>query len=214
MIGQRRIRRLTVLAGRFAAHGCIAVATLVFVAQSLGLQIAPTAGKDLHVAFPCMHSRCGCQNAEQCWRGCCCQTLSERLAWAERNNVEPPRFVMQRATDVERDASAVGGDHESKAKSCCRSKKACCEKTAAKPQPKVAKVKSCCSAKQPASKTGKLVEAFRCHGVGENWIGMVPGVAPVIAQHVINPWLIAWTTVESNRPETAHSLPALRPPAV
>lgn len=49
--------------------------------------------KDASVPFPCMHSTCGCMNASQCWRDCCCTTPSQRLAWARSRKIDPPRLL-------------------------------------------------------------------------------------------------------------------------
>jgi hypothetical protein len=40
-----------------------------------------------------MNHPCGCQSAEQCWRGCCCLTVEERWAWAREHNIEPPPYA-------------------------------------------------------------------------------------------------------------------------
>lgn len=54
---------------------------------------APASGE----LFPCMDCGCGCVTAEHCWRNCCCHTPAERLAWAKRNGVMPPAFVLAAA---------------------------------------------------------------------------------------------------------------------
>ncbi len=43
--------------------------------------------------FPCEGGSCGCASAKECWSSCCCTTEVERLAWAIRNNIEPPKDV-------------------------------------------------------------------------------------------------------------------------
>jgi hypothetical protein len=48
--------------------------------------------------FPCMNSPCGCKDAEQCWRNCCCHTLAERLEWARENHVQPQDYVLAEAS--------------------------------------------------------------------------------------------------------------------
>lgn len=53
--------------------------------------------KDLSQPFPCQHSRCGCRDAASCWQKCCCHTDREKLAWAAKNGVTPPAFVVARA---------------------------------------------------------------------------------------------------------------------
>lgn len=54
-------------------------------------------GKDTSVPFPCMLKSCGCRNAEDCWRGCCCFTNTQKLAWASKNNVDVPAYVVDAA---------------------------------------------------------------------------------------------------------------------
>lgn len=43
--------------------------------------------------FPCQHCPCGCKTAVQCWTSCCCYTLAERIAWAEKNGITPPAYA-------------------------------------------------------------------------------------------------------------------------
>ncbi len=54
-------------------------------------------GKDTSVPFPCMQKSCGCRNAEDCWRGCCCYTNTQKLAWAKKNSVDVPDYVVEAA---------------------------------------------------------------------------------------------------------------------
>lgn len=44
--------------------------------------------------FPCQACNCGCTTAEQCWTSCCCFSPSQRLDWAEKNNVTPPGYAV------------------------------------------------------------------------------------------------------------------------
>jgi hypothetical protein len=90
------------------------VAALVVVSllcASLGLPTWIEPVKDLSQAFPCMHHRCGCASAEACWRGCCCMTAAEKLAWAEEHGVTPPAYAIAQAKAAP--ARACGG-------SCCQ----------------------------------------------------------------------------------------------
>lgn len=50
--------------------------------------------KDFSQPYPCQNSPCGCKSAEQCWKSCCCNTPAERLAWAKKNGVTPPSYVV------------------------------------------------------------------------------------------------------------------------
>jgi hypothetical protein len=47
--------------------------------------------------YPCMNCSCGCRTAEQCWRQCCCYTMSQKLSWAKAHGVTPPAFVVEAA---------------------------------------------------------------------------------------------------------------------
>jgi hypothetical protein len=85
------------------------------------------AKKDLSKPFPCMNRPCGCKNADQCWRSCCCFTMRERLAWAEANGVEPPDFVREAAArealaDASGPPNSRGACREEKHCSCCECK--------------------------------------------------------------------------------------------
>ena len=66
-------------------------------------------GKDLSRPFPCQHSACGCQNAEACWRGCCCLTNRQKLAWAEKRGVTAPAYVAEQALREEAGGSCCLG---------------------------------------------------------------------------------------------------------
>ena len=49
--------------------------------------------------FPCERGSCGC-SAKHCWSSCCCHSLSDRLAWAKRNKIRPPRTALRAAARV------------------------------------------------------------------------------------------------------------------
>ena len=66
--------------------------------------------------FPCMYCSCGCRTAEQCWRNCCCYTMTQKLAWAKEHGVEPPAFV-RAAAEKEAELAAAASPAEPKA--CC-----------------------------------------------------------------------------------------------
>lgn len=70
--------------------------------------------------FPCETCRCGCSTAEFCWDQCCCHSDEEKLRWAQRNEVEPPRFLIERV--AARAADPIAGDPsitETPACCCC-----------------------------------------------------------------------------------------------
>jgi hypothetical protein len=112
----------------------IAAAALVgFLATAFGVplvnpRIGPN-GKDISQPFPCMHGTCGCQNAEACWRGCCCHTNAEKLAWANENSVTPPEYVHVAAakerTLIAKTGSCCVENHEVRDEGCCSSTGTC-----------------------------------------------------------------------------------------
>lgn len=77
-----------------------------------------TSTKDLSRPFPCMHSQCGCGNAEQCWRSCCCHTVAERIAWAEARRLPVPEALTAAAATAEPSPVAE--------RSCCETDAAAC----------------------------------------------------------------------------------------
>jgi len=130
-------------------------------------------GKDTSVPFPCMMKSCGCRNAEDCWRGCCCFANTQKLAWARKNAVEVPAYVVDAARresqtpDSSDDpgswwsllanfltpaSSAVGGE--------------CCDKSSAASSPQGA----CCTVPATGSRNISLqlvstVKALQCRGL-------------------------------------------------
>lgn len=107
----------------------VAVALLAYLAAAFGfpLPASTSARKDLSVPFPCQDDPCGCQNAEQCWSGCCCKTPEERWAWAEAHHVQPPEYAEKPRT------KAGHCDHDDEHTPCCSEGKpatachSCCE---------------------------------------------------------------------------------------
>jgi hypothetical protein len=156
----RRFRRsLAALASR-----CIALLSLAgFLAGTIGVPVsisAPIAAKDRSRPFPCQDRQCGCQNAEQCWRGCCCFTNREKLAWAKANVVTPPDYVATAAEQEEQTAQKAASCCESRGQSisCSLKSDACCETQAAT---------------SPLNFTFVLaIQARQCHGQAEQWLSL------------------------------------------
>lgn len=61
--------------------------------SSLGILFVPATNQDSSQAFPCQGGSCGCTSAAQCWQSCCCTSLTERIVWADANDVQPPAFL-------------------------------------------------------------------------------------------------------------------------
>jgi hypothetical protein len=104
------------LAHRILRQALVAAALAGFLCATAGfpLVVPATADKERSQPYPCMNHPCGCKSAEACWRGCCCFTMAQKLAWAEENGVTPPAFVVAAAK------------LEVKAASCCQARSSCC----------------------------------------------------------------------------------------
>lgn len=93
---------------------------VVFSLLAVGVPLPmPSRGKDRSRPFICMDSPCGCRDAEQCWRECCCHSQAEKLAWARRHNIIPPAFVIAAAQKEIK--FSLAKKTESSHKSCCQS---------------------------------------------------------------------------------------------
>ena len=105
--------------------------------------------------FPCQDCPCGCKDAETCWRDCCCFTNQQKLAWAQRNRVTPPAFVIAAA----------------KREGCCAGKQghACCEAKTASVGLAAAK-RPCCAKREAdcASSTSQCAAAGACSQCGDH----------------------------------------------
>jgi len=66
---------------------------LAFVAASVGIPL-PRVFSNGGLPFPCQGHSCGCHNAVECWRHCCCYSPEEKLAWAKAHGVNPPAFFL------------------------------------------------------------------------------------------------------------------------
>ena len=162
-------KRFPHLFRRIAALTLVATLTIC----SLGIPLPHQVKNPADQPYPCMNCPCGCENAEACWRDCCCFSQQEKLAWAKENGVTPPAFV---SVAVEKP-------------SCC-SKPACCSKHVAKA--------SCCSQKKSpsccggSSACGKrpsrqrrtpsnvlvMFQALRCQGLIHSLTLLPPSVVP------------------------------------
>lgn len=159
-------------------RGVALVALLNYLALAVGLPLpscsyaAMESGVGSSTLHPCSGHRCGCGSAEQCWKSCCCFSTAEKLAWARRNGVTPPAFVVAEAE------LRPNGNRSPVRKSCCSAR------------PVVAK--SCCStgASETATSTAAPVKqprwisylaAARCRGAAAaEWLN-VPVSLPIKA---------------------------------
>jgi hypothetical protein len=160
------LRRFARLIRPIARQGMALVALAGFLAGTIGVPLpARIAWKDGSQPFPCQSRKCGCQNAAQCWRGCCCFTNKQKVAWAKENQVELPQFVLTAARgEAKRELCRSNG----------RGGSSCCTKQGAKvPANEVA---------TPAVRFVLAIQARQCHGQAEQWLSLgavVPLPQPV-----------------------------------
>jgi hypothetical protein len=165
-----------------ATHRLLVVASLL-VAIAVSFVGIPTAlpAKIRNERFPCEDCPCGCESADFCWDRCCCHTDTEKLAWAERNNVVPPSFVVKRVGKSIRNQIAT---NKKPSCCCCRSEKQGVLETAkatnrtpkslAKNQPPIDTAAKCSDAGTVDSRSGELDfvlvwKAASCRGLKQGW---------------------------------------------
>jgi hypothetical protein len=171
-------------------------AAIAYSILALGIPIPIPAVKTSAGPFPCMNHRCGCQSAEECWRNCCCMTLEERLIWARENHVRPPDYALAeaRAAGIQWAMNWPSGDNQQNSReiACAEPQQAhsTCQELPGKCHCCGPKVNACpCCAcehstdqkltcEERHSNSVILIEALKCHGVGENWQGLAISLPP------------------------------------
>ena len=93
---------------------------VAYLTAAAGIPLAAPEEKDRSQPFPCMEHPCGCRNAEECWRHCCCFTPSEKLAWANAHGVTPPAYA-ERSDGESRTARMADSNGEDHSHACCES---------------------------------------------------------------------------------------------
>ncbi|MHC2069025.1 hypothetical protein ACYFX5_16265 [Bremerella sp. T1] len=66
----------------------------VMLLWGAGITLSVPSFKDTSVPFMCQDHACTCRNAGNCWNHCCCFSRTEKLAWAQKNQVEPPEYFL------------------------------------------------------------------------------------------------------------------------
>jgi hypothetical protein len=180
---------------RRRGQSILAGATLACVAAcAVGVPLPAIVFKAIAERFPCELHPCGCVDAEACWRDCCCMTHAEKLAWAERQGVKVPAYVIAEAARqlIANTEEAAGA--EAKA-ACCAAKASCCATTKAladsscchEPTIDQSTAGSCCQTKgtceRPAARSDGfrflvLHEAMKCRGLTVT-VALLPPSLPV-----------------------------------
>ncbi len=89
----------------------------------LGVPLPVRQSKPSNERFPCEACPCGCSTADYCWDKCCCHTDEEKLAWADRNGVAPPAFLVARVEKrCQQNCCVATNDTEASDSSCCSRK--------------------------------------------------------------------------------------------
>ena len=165
-------------------NSCVAGVLLCsFAICFAGVPVYQPPQKDRSQPFPCETCACGCYDAEACWRDCCCYTHAEKLAWAKKNGVTPPAFVIAAAKE---ELSAV--------KDCCRNRgrKAWCEKKAESCCDGGAQEENCCAAKKKSKDEAKgrwvtWIGRQKCQGAMWSWLLVGHAVAPTAEKIDLSP---------------------------
>lgn len=145
------LHRLRKLAPDFARQGVALLALASFLAGTVGVPLpARRIAKGTSQPFPCQARQCGCMNAAQCWRECCCFTDKQKVAWAKANVIEVPQFVL------------VAPKREPEQNAC---HSACCSQKS--PGPPIA-----LSAAELTVRVVLAVESRQCRGQAEQWLSL------------------------------------------
>jgi len=198
-----KLRRFRRALWRRWRPACAAASAAFYLVLVLGVPLplpGQMAAKDTSEPFPCMDCACGCRNAEQCWRHCCCHTLAQRLAWAREHNVRPPEYVLAQAKAEGIDWEAVGNEScsaKSGEKCCC-----CCQHgIVASPQPSHSGKGGDQSPPRQSSGAVVLIQALGCRGIGLN------STAGAISLPPPRPttWSFCWTVTGEVSMHSMHS---------
>ncbi|MBX3441571.1 MAG: hypothetical protein KF774_04130 [Planctomyces sp.] len=128
---------------------------------------APDDQKDTSVPFPCMHSACGCANAEQCWTSCCCTTREERIAWAKEHLGAVPVALQESAAPKSCSLAPARSTCQHR---CESSASTCCETASADSDCRTCGRKSA-SSKAKQLQGGRIAfrDVLRCRGLTAGW---------------------------------------------
>lgn len=172
-------------------HPLVAVlVALSVVVASIGVPFAMESAKDTSQPYPCMHHRCGCGSAEACWRGCCCMTQAQKLAWAREHGVTPPDYALAQAEQKEPKSCGSCGHHGD-----CKS------------EPTAVAHSTTNEVKESVGLGVGLVlsEDFRrCHGLSSLWLTISHALLPKVESRIprFQPAPIAWLVTTSQSAES------------
>lgn len=205
-VGRRMLRCSSTIRRRSWGRKLVCLLLLVsFFASFVPLPGVPAvpshpSEKDRSQPFPCQNRPCGCRSAEQCWKKCCCFTNAQKLAWAEKNRVRVPKFVVQQAKK-EQTEKALSLSAPSKP-SCCdiSAKKKCQSET-------------CDQNSKPESNVVIGIFAQQCQGNGLYWNSLPWIVLPVADDFTFSTTLVTSAFIHPNLlPASVFYQPPVPPP--
>jgi hypothetical protein len=166
---------------------------LCIVVASLGVPVALEPQRETSQPYPCMHHRCGCGSAAACWRGCCCMTHAQKLAWAKEHGVSPPDYALAQVEQEQEKGTGSCGS--------CADHHVCNSDTKSVAHSTLAEAKN-------SSGIGIgliLSEDFRrCHGLAAVWLMMghalPPRMEPCIPRYQGEP--VSWLAATSQSAES------------
>jgi hypothetical protein len=176
---------------------------LCVLAASLGIPVVVEPQHETSQPYPCMHHRCGCTSADACWHGCCCMTLGQKLAWAKKNGIAPPDYVLVLAETPTSSCGSCGHHDHDEDSSLCDDHNSSPSESAE-------------SAEESGRTIGLvLVHDFRrCQGLGSLWLTLAhalpPKVETSVAQFSFAP--SEWLRVTSQTADSLALSPATPPP--
>jgi hypothetical protein len=242
MFCSNRFRRSCSRAIRSAAV-LFALAGYLLAATGMPVPVLPGAAstaKDRSQPFPCMDNPCGCKDALQCWRSCCCTTPAERLAWARKHGVAPPVDLASKDLAASKPPahSCCAAKHRPAARPCCTAgrdrascsaadhgcasrQRKCSAQECHEPQTASADA-SRSSAKSQAQTPAKenidfvVISAWRqCHGLAPLWSFLGAALSPPTPVGYEFDWQIScWFSLCSESSASADLSPAIPPPRV
>jgi hypothetical protein len=181
-----------------ALRGVLAV---WFAVLNLGVSLPPPPAEKVSAQpFPCQDHRCGCRDADHCWRSCCCMTREQKFAWALQQGVTPPTaFFAQQPLPTKPGTSEPA--------SCCSKRHD--KNTASAARDSVARTSRNASRKSAGQVA--LLDVLRCRGENLNWTVAVP---PSLRPDAIVRDFHAETTSSplAGEPALLFSAPAFDPP--
>ncbi|QDU78168.1 hypothetical protein Pan97_52510 [Bremerella volcania] len=160
-----------------------------------GITISVPNFKDTSIPFMCQDHACSCRNAGNCWNHCCCFSRQEKLAWAQKNAVQPPEAFLAALKETIDSSSEYCGSQELKPDVYA----AQCTLRGISPQKKTEEAAcaggSCSLTKSepkeaPASRPFSLTNAMQCHALASVTLIYSPvlefdlGAGRLVALHV------------------------------